>query len=223
MHLAISMNVWVHPEYGEKRDTISQDWISYLLSLWPGVTVLPVPNQPNEVERWADSLQIDGVIFSNGNNWGEAPERDKTEESLLSWCRAGRVPVLGVCRGLQAMNILLGGSIEKELSRQTGQQHAGVSHEICITDSNFQAMAGGERLLVNSYHNQGVTGQGLAKAVVPFAWGADEVAVEGFYHPEEALLAIQWHPERPNPSSGFDADLFRTFFHRGKFWEKTVL
>ena len=213
------MNVWVHPQYGERRDTLSQDWSRYLTSLWPSVGLLPIPNLPDAAEAWADGWSIDGLILSNGNDWGEAPERDQTEEALVAWCRKRGKPVLGVCRGLQALNVLLGGTLEADLQAATNEPHAGTRHAVTITDPVFQGLFGKE-LEVNSYHNQGVLPGGLASAVVPFASSATGGAIEGFYHPSEPLLAIQWHPERPNPAADADEKLLKLFFSRGAFWRE---
>ena len=73
------------------------------------------------------------------------------------------------------------------------------------------------RLLVNSFHNQGVSEEGLSSKLKPFAVTKDGL-VEGFFHQKKPLLAIQWHPDRRNPSAQYDIKLINTFLSKGIFW-----
>lgn len=217
MRVAISMRQVVDPRHGERRDALSSDWGRYLAAIWPNMILLPLLNQPDQVEAWAADLAIDGAILSNGNDWGEAKARDETETRLVAWCRRNGRPVFGACRGLQALNRILGGAVNPDISAASRHAHGGQDHSVQIVDPLFARMAGRQSLEINSYHDQGVLRSGLADALQPFAVAGDEV-VEGFYHPAEPILAIQWHPERPSPAQDFSNILIRQIFEDGAFW-----
>lgn len=217
MRLALTMRVVIDPRHGERRDALSHDWSEFVMAFWPDSCLLALPNQPSHVESWAEALAIHGAILSNGNDWGETPERDESERALVQWCRRHRRPILGVCRGLQAINVIFGGTIERDITSSTGESHAGITHRLALISPLFAELAGGKSLAVNSFHNQGVVKNGLASELRAFALTAGQV-VEGLYHPEEPILAIQWHPERPNPGTNVDEVLLRHFFTHGAFW-----
>ena len=215
MRIAITQRVVTAGGHGERRDALSQDWARYLALALPGVALLPVPNYPEGLDSFLGQHVIEGAVFSNGNDWGEAPERDETERRLLVWCRTRRVPVLGVCRGLQALNLLLGGRIEPIVEARTGERHAAVDHEVSVSGDAFVGLAGAPRITVNSYHRQGVLGDGLAPDCAAFA-ASGAGLIEGFHHRAEPLLAVQWHPERNNPAAAFDAALLGGLFLEGR-------
>lgn len=217
MRIAISMRQIVDPRHGERRDALASDWGEYVAGIWPNATLLPLVNQPNLVDSWATNLNIDGAILSNGNDWSEAPTRDETETRLLAWCRRNGRPVFGACRGLQALNAILGGTVHSDIAAADKHTHGGWPHMVQIIDPMFSGIAGGESLEINSYHDQGVVRSGLARALRPFAVAGDDI-VEGLYHPTEPILAIQWHPERASPAQDFSNVLIRRIFEDGAFW-----
>ena len=65
---------------------------------------------------------------------------------------------------------------------------------------------------VNSFHNQGITTSDLARDLIAFAKSGN--IIEGFYHKNESIIGIQWHPERKNFEKSFDINLFRILFEK---------
>lgn len=222
MRIAISTRRITDPVHGEARDALSEGWYRYLHATWPEIVLLPLLNAPDRVTRWAADLEIDAAILSNGNDWGECAACDETERALVDWCRARGRPVLGVCRGFQVLNALEGGAVETDIAGACGQGHGGTRHDVTLSSPQFAELAGGERIEVNSYHDQGVTTAGLAEGLVPFALSDGDV-VEGFHHPAEAILGIQWHPERFGAPDDFDRALIGAFLSRGAFWARPEL
>ena len=215
--IAVTQRVVENESYPERRDALAQDWSAWLESVLPGCACLAVPNRPEILHSWIDAALPDAVVFTGGNDWGDAPERDETEAILFAQARAGGLPVFGVCRGMQALNILLGGSVVTVLSETTEQQHVSQNHMIRLSASPVSELAGSATIQVNSFHGQGVTKDDLAPEVISFAEAADGV-IEGLYHEREPILAIQWHPERNNPTAEFDIALATALFERGAFW-----
>lgn len=215
--LAITQRVVENNRYPERRDALAQDWPVWLGEALPDVVCIPVPNMLPDLGSWMDAMGPECVILSGGNNWGEASERDRTEAGLIVYCRQNALPILGVCRGLHAINTTLGGSLTDNLEAEVGAGHVSQTHRVEITEGVFVELAGSDRIMVNSYHNQGVLEAQLATGLHAFAV-ADAGVVEGVAHENEPILAIQWHPEREDPSASFSRRLISTFFSQGAFW-----
>lgn len=182
--------------------------------------------------RIPDLTAFAGFLFTGGEDvdprfYGEPPrsdlrnplhlsrERDEFElEALQKLLPLGK-PVLGICRGLQLLNVGLGGSLHQDLEtaldtpvRHRGHKGRDAEHPVLLEwGSRLFLLMGTRRLLVNSSHHQGikVVGRGLRVT----AWAEDRV-VEGVELPDHPFfLGVQWHPERyPSPMSRKLAEAF---------------
>jgi len=215
--IAVTQRVTDNTTYPERRDALAQDWSAWLSSVFPTAAVLAVPNRPDGLDVWIDACDPDAVVMTGGNDWGDAPERDQTERQLVARARAAGLPIFGACRGMQALNIMFGGSVVTDLSTQTNQVHIAQNHVVGLSSGPLEQIAAREELTVNSYHGQGVLKSDVAVQLVVFAQSADGV-VEGLHHRTEPIIAVQWHPERQNSSAGFDAALVTALFEDGAFW-----
>jgi len=229
MIIAVSMRVVNNPTYPEVRDALSHEWIRALSKL--GVVPVPVPNVLPDPVAYVWTVGAKGLVLSGGEDLGpiggedgaeEPPSpRDRTERALLQGALAAGLPVFGVCRGMQFINVLFGGSLARSLMEESPQakMHAGVSHEVEIVESRMQVLAGVKRVVTNSYHNQGVTLRRLAPSLRAFAL-ADDGVVEGLLHPGRPVLGVQWHPERENAAAEFDTRLLGYWLSQcaSSFW-----
>lgn len=213
MKIALSMRVDINEEYGEPRNSVSFDWMNLLFAL----DILPIliPNCRNAQSLFFDSLVLDGLILTGGNDIKLPPigvaadetydeprlARDTTEYLLLKKAIQKQLPVIGVCRGFQLINLFFGGSLTNNLNQMQDIKvsHVRSEHEIVIIDEDIIKLVGGNRFFVNSYHNQGVVLKDLADPLKPFAVTSDGIIIEGFFHKELPILGIMWHPERENP------------------------
>ena len=143
------------------------------------------------------------------------PDLRLETEAFALFRSTGR-PILGVCRGLHAINVLMGGTLVGNLAEITQTEHVARDHEVALAGP-LAALAGSDQLTVNSFHNQGISAGGVADELTVFAEAGGGI-VEGLYHPREPILGIQWHPEREDPAARFDTELLRTFLTRGAFW-----
>jgi putative glutamine amidotransferase len=132
---------------------------------------------------------------------GTWPERDAFEIALVRRALDRGMPVLGICRGMQMLNVACGGTLAQHLPEQVGHEdHRHTpgtfgDHEVRLEPGSLAATAaGGERLAVKSHHHQGVDRVGDGLAVTGWATG-DEV-VEAVELPGDGFaLGVLWHPE----------------------------
>ena len=125
--------------------------------------------------------------------------RDEMEIALVRLAVESDWPFLGICRGIQVINVALGGSLYTHLPEQLGgavdhrsEEHG---HEVRLAPEGWLAQhLGQETLQVNSYHHQGI--ERLAPGLKAIGWAPDGLieAVEVVGHPFG--LGVQWHPER---------------------------
>lgn len=180
-----------------------------------GVPVLlaPVPDPliAEVVER------IDGLVLSGGgdvdparyggrrsaNNYGIDFDRDEFEIELVKAAAVRRLPTLAICRGMQVVNVALGGTLIEDIPGETGSaDHTVIGHQVfnghqhvrldptCLVARVVQAVD----IEVNSIHHQAV--RNLAPGVRAVGW-ADDGVIEAIEHEDSGwpLLGVQWHPE----------------------------
>lgn len=152
------------------------------------------------------------------------PHRDATTLPLLPRAVAAGVPVFGICRGAQEMNVAYGGTLWPRLQDVPGlQDHRenpndpldvqyGPSHEVQLTPGGLlQRLAhGAERVAVNSLHWQGVRELGAGLEIEA---RADDGVIEAFSvaHAARFALAVQWHPEWQVMNNEFSRSIFAEF------------
>jgi putative glutamine amidotransferase len=133
-------------------------------------------------------------------------ERDRFELALTRRAIERRIPVLGACRGLQILNIALGGTLHQDLPEVVGtdvHRHTpGVfgDHEVRLEPGSLAARAVGEdRTLVKSHHHQGLAD--LGDGLIATGWSTDDDLVEAVeLRGEPYVLGVLWHPEQDEAS-----------------------
>lgn len=176
---------------------------------------IPVISNEEDFDRYIGL--VDGIIFTGGNDvsplsYGENPIsqvnnvssiRDDYETSLFKRAYAGRIPVLGICRGNQLINVALGGSLYQDINAQVpgslGHSPDGISvdelyHSIKIEkDSRLHNIFNDENIFVNSFHHQSI--KRLGDGLVISAMSEDGI-IEGIESTKAGfLIGIQSHPE----------------------------
>lgn len=200
------------------------------------VGLLPLILSPLDDPPTRDALFAlsSGLILSGGEDvdparYGESPdgartvspERDAMEIDLLHRALERSVPVLAICRGMQMLNVALGGSLYQDLETKMGtgidhdryREFAGQIHSIRTEGAELlRDVFPDEDFVQNSAHHQGI--HELAPVLTPVAWAPDGLveAVE-LRDPSAAWTAgVQWHPERKlGDASGTNRRLFRRF------------
>ena len=123
---------------------------------------------------------------------GLEPERDAAEMLLLDEFLAAGKPVLGICRGLQVINVYFGGTLAQDISGHGAAKDGDSRHGTRIAPSFLQGLYSGT-LEVNSAHHQAADRLGSGLEAVQ--WAGDGV-IEGIVHRTLPIWALQWHPER---------------------------
>ena len=182
---------------------------------------LPVVIPPTLTVRAAEALLdgLDGLLLSGGPDldpayYGEKPMPelgttipawDALEMELLRLALERGMPIFGICRGMQILNVALGGTLYQDVPSQLGAgvidhcqttPKCQVAHEVQVRDGSYlQELTDRRSVGVNSYHHQGV--KGLAGALTVAARSVDGVveAVESRNFSDRWLVGVQWHPE----------------------------
>jgi putative glutamine amidotransferase len=179
-----------------------------------------------------DGLFLTGGVDIDPSNYGEPrhaacdspdPARDWTEIQLIRWALADGKPVLGVCRGIQALNVACGGTLYQHLPEQkpdlkhdyfprpeNGFTRDYLAHEVTVApNSRLGRMMGDPLPRVNSMHHQGI--KRLASGLTASAFAPDGL-IEGVEGANGAfVIGVQWHPEELADADGPQRRLFTGF------------
>jgi len=214
-------------------ETVARAYLEPLEAAGALPVLLPNAADAARAEEYLELL--DGLILTGGDDphprvFGEAPHpriekvderRDRFEIALVRAAHAQGRPVLGICRGIQLMNIALGGDIYQDVASQTdstvchSQRTVGDAtwHDVEVKPGTLLARLAGEgRRAVNSFHHQACRrpGAGLVVSATTVGDGLIE-ALEDPDHP--FFLGVQWHPELGDAP---DLGLFEVFVAAGR-------
>jgi len=192
--------------YSERRDCLDQKWSEFFYEL--GYIVVPLPNiSQDRALILLDMLHLDAILLSGGNSLcglnpsakDIAPERDEFEKILIKFAQNKSIPLIGVCRGMQIINVCEGG----KLSPING--HIATRHSI-----NFKNKEKQFQRTVNSYHAWGIKPDDLATTLQPIA-SDENGCIEAFESTASRMLGLMWHPEREQELNEFDIQLIGNF------------
>lgn len=225
MYVAISLNA---DDGVIKRDFLDRDYCEYFQRF--GCQLVYIPVAVKDVETYFGDMPLQGVILSGGNDLSSdftgqeardvrnpSIERDLIEKKILNAAIQKKLPVLGVCRGLQFINCFFGGSITQDLPG-----HVKTVHVANVCDPTAAQLFGSEEIEVNSYHHQGVRSGQISSHLKIMAISKDDDVVEALYHPEYPIVGVQWHPEREIPSKMENERMTRAFFNRTHYWKGNI-
>lgn len=215
---------------------INNDYIK-AVQMAGGIPVLiPFSNNIENIKMYTDKIQ--GIIFTGGEDispltYNEDPikeveciieERDKFELELFKEVYKKKIPILGICRGLQIINVALGGSLYQDIYVQLpninghSPKHAlrsNLYHSVKIEkNSKLFDIFKTKDLKVNSFHHQSV--KKLGKDLKITALSNDGI-VEGIESlTEKFLVAVQWHPENLVEHHGEFLKFFEALIYNAK-------
>ena len=189
-----------------------------------GIPLL-LPYLADEAMLRQTAQELDGILLTGGVDiapavYGEetlescgeiCSERDEMERILFEAALTADKPILGICRGIQVINVFLGGTLYQDIPTQMttagevchrpNPAHYDHIHAVeILPETPLYALLGEASVMVNSMHHQAI--RTLAPTLVPMAYAPDGV-LEAAYMPEATYLrAVQWHPERLEDTTG---------------------
>jgi len=194
---------------------------SYLLAVQQaGGVPLPLPPQLSDSAVEDLASRLDGLLLTGGGDvdpgvFGESrhptvydvsPARDRVEMTLARRCMSEGKPIFAICRGVQLLNVALGGNLYQDVASDPGTQirhqqdkdsrpRNEPTHSVKMAPGSLLArVLGSEELQVNSLHHQAVKALGEKLAAVAYA---PDGIIEGIEitDPNRFVLGVQWHPE----------------------------
>lgn len=191
--------------------------------------ILPIakPEMAAELVGMVDAIIIPGGPDVSPALYGEDPHqrigmtylpRDEFEFALLRESVQQKKPVLGICRGVQIINVAFGGTLYQDLNSQldgAAIRHEQVpdaafpTHYINVEENSFMAQSQGTHPFVNSKHHQAV------KVVAPgfhVTARANDDVIEGIENEDQSIIGVQWHPEAFWQDHAEQEQLFLDFF-----------
>jgi putative glutamine amidotransferase len=174
----------------------------------------------------------DGILLTGGGDvnpdlYGEAmreacgrvnPLRDELEMAAFAAAVELGRPVLAICRGIQLMNVALGGTLYQDIPteldtnimhRQTEGRYEHSHYVTVVGGTPLDKLFGAERVQVNSFHHQAIRELGVGLAVMA---RADDGIIEAVYGTDSCYMrGYQWHPELLYDTDGFATPLFEDF------------
>ncbi|MPM42419.1 putative glutamine amidotransferase [bioreactor metagenome] len=227
--IGISANV-LTLDNGAERAAVSTDYIKAVTEAGGVPVILPVITDMTSIQHQV--ILIDGLILSGGYDVDPLlfdeqpteklgyvyPERDFHEIELVKAAAFAKIPILGICRGIQLINIAFGGTIYQDLSEVPGvikhMQNAKnyvPTHTIEIAEKSLLANIIGKRAVVNSFHHQAV--RMVAPGFTITARTLDGV-IEAIENPgSEFFVGVQWHPEMMSASRTCMLELLKSFIN----------
>jgi putative glutamine amidotransferase len=191
-----------------------------------------------EIYERLDGVLIPGGVDMDPAQYGEAvrpecgnldPARDRVELQLVRWAIEDGKPVLGLCRGLQVINVACGGTLWQDLASQnaafqkhdyfpnTGFERDHLSHSVALSaGTRLASLLESAEVPVNSMHHQGI--RQLGAGLVASATAPDGLveAIEG--NDDAFLIGVQWHPEVLEMADPHSRHLFGAFIQAANEW-----
>ena len=208
--------------------TLSEHYVEALRQAGgvPLVVTQPEPEDCESIIEAGDGLLLTGGGDIDPRSYGKtndglsrdvAPRSDAAEIALITAARQRRMPTLGICRGMQILNVALGGTMRQHVTTETGPHRPEPTafedvkrhgHDVTIeSGTRLARLYGTTRRYVNSFHHQAVDEVAPSLAVTA---RADDGVVEGLEHDGSwDCLGVQWHPEKTLDDS--DDVLFSAF------------
>jgi putative glutamine amidotransferase len=228
----VAVTASIRPDGDTSRVRLTAAYVTALENAGLIPLIVPPLSSPGAASAVLDSVA--GLVLTGGEDvdparYGEKRHekvrnvnaaRDAAEVALIKEAKDRGTPVLAICRGIQILNVALGGTLVQDISSQcrTNIEHDDEgardsrSHEISVVPDSLIARAvGAQHLTVNSFHHQAV--KSVAEGMRVTARSPDGV-IEGIESTDEDwwVMAVQWHPEEmTDAAEPWDRGLFKAF------------
>lgn len=216
---------------GYKRSYVNNDYVQSVIKAGAIPYIIPM-NNDEDVIKLQLSL-VDGLILSGGHDvnpllYGEEPhkllsdiypERDDFDLSLVKIATKLNMPILGICRGHQILNVANGGTLYQDLSLQEntyikhnqGKLPSQGTHTVNIDRDSILCSILGDTAIVNSFHHLGI--HEVGKNFKAVAHSKDGV-IEAIERQNPFALGVQWHPEMMSINNKNMLNIFKYFIEQ---------
>jgi len=186
MIIFISSNIKKH--YRTYIDFLDYNWIKYLEK--KNHNFYLIPNSIKNFILMSKNLKPNLIILTGGNDIFKKnsyiKNRLKVEKKIISYAISKKIPILGICRGAQLLNLFFGGKIRKI------KNHMRTRHNIFLEKKTLFKK---NKLEVNSFHNHGISSKDLSKKLKVLARDKNK-NIELYCHKSKKIIGVMWHPER---------------------------
>ena len=201
-------------EDGTEKEFVNRNYLDQLLKYNCNVVMLTLNNPKlEEVLSLCDGFLITGGADINPQYFGEEnlglskeviADLDVVDKQIIDFAKKNKKPVLGICRGHQALNVFLGGTLYQDI----GDSHRRILQNHVVKTTPNKVLNFEEEILVNSYHHQAVNKPAPGMQVIAYH---EDGTAEAIVHETLPFIGIQWHPERL-PESNTSKIIFDKFF-----------
>lgn len=228
----VAVTAGIRPDGDTSRVRLTAAYVTALENAGLIPLIVPPLTSPDAAAAVLDSVA--GLVLTGGGDvdpalYGEKrhekvqstnPARDATEAALIKEAQERGTPVFAICRGIQILNVALGGTLvqdipsqcETDISHDEESARDSRTHEVSVEPGSLIARAiGTEHLTVNSFHHQSV--KRVAEGMRVTARSPDGI-IEGLESTDDRwwVMAVQWHPEEMTDSTEpWDRGLFKAF------------
>ena len=208
----------VTPLWDDERKSIWMlpDYLDGIKAAGGISVVLPLEMSEKDADRIVETC--DGFLFTGGQDVGSCPERDKLETLLLSKALQSDKTILGICRGLQFINVFLGGTLWQDLPSQhpteithrQGKPYNVPTHKV-VLNGDLKKLLGKATLDVNTLHHQAA--KDLGARLTPTAISPDGIIEAIQMVGKRFVWGVQWHPEYMFKTDPDSLTIFTHFIH----------
>lgn len=190
-----TQRVEIIEHYQERRDCTDQRIADFIFEC--GYLPFPIANKSEILEEIIHIVNPAGILLTGGNSLvkygGNAPERDEVDNKLIELSIMEKIPLYGICRGMQSILDYFGNELVDV------QGHVAVRHTVSRDNKSYE---------VNSYHNQGCIHLSENMGLYVTAQAEDGV-IEAICHNHYPIWGTMWHPEREENFSKRDIEFFK--------------
>lgn len=220
MNIGFTSRIVFAKNYDEERDALAHDWIKFAELI--DTTPVPIPNNLTNIGDYISKTNLRAIFLTGG---GDCPQsidnchnsidvkRNKTELKIIKFCIENHMPLIGICRGFQILNIYFGGTLTKNIISHENITNSHVNSETTIQLVNGDISQSSKKVLtsVKCFHDDGIMTTDLSQNLISFATAEDGNLIEAFQHKDLPIIGMQWHPERDTHLSSFNKKLIIKF------------